>query len=344
MTYVEWLRVRVALKWTAIVLGALLVLALVVRLAMAGFGKSDALSFVHGMQDDPHSHVVTTTLPDGTHRTTIDNSKGNVHIVVDDNGYAGKHITITESSNHPGSHGPKTVVVGSLNVRSSANGQSTVTTIDTDRPETFAIYAAFATFIALIVASALAAPFARENDGHLEIALTKPIGRTELALKTIGVDLAGLLVVWIMAVLFLLVGHTIFEQPRFLFVPNDVTMIVLGWLGVAAWYAMLCAMTASMRRSFGIVLGLWWLVSFILIGVARAQWGSSLVAQAIHWIATPLAVINPLYYLHFGPPVTIDGRPALSLAVSPQYEIPALAILALIYLSLAVLQWRRVEA
>src|SRR6185437_3523605 len=185
---------------------------------------------------------------------TIDNSKDDVHIVIDDNGYAGKHITITESSDHGQSHNPKTIVVGSLNVQSSANGRSTVTTIDTDRPETFAFYAAFATFIALIVASALAAPFARENDGHLEIALTKPIGRTELALKTIGVDLLGLLAVWVLAVVFLLIGHAIFEQPRFLLAPNDLTMIVLGWLGVAAWYAMLCAMTASLRRSFGIVL------------------------------------------------------------------------------------------
>ncbi|HKU81805.1 MAG TPA: hypothetical protein VJP76_06505 [Candidatus Tumulicola sp.] len=344
MTYVEWLRVRIAVKWTAIILGALLVLALAVRLLMAGFGKDDALAFVRGMQDNPNSRVVKTVLADGTKRTTIDNAKDGVHVVIDDNGYAGKHITITESSGHAESHGPKTVVVGSLNVQSSANGRSTVTTIDTDRPETFAIYAAFATFIALIVASALAAPFARENDGHLDIALTKPIDRTALALKSIGVDLLGLLAVWAMAVVFLLVGHSIFQMPRFLFVPGDLTMIVLGWLGIAAWYAMLCAITASMRRSFGIVLGLWWLVSLIVVAVAKARWGASLVAQTIHWVATVLAVVNPLYYLHFGPPMTVNGRPELSLAVSPQYEIPALAILALIYLSLAVLQWRRVEA
>lgn len=343
MTYVESLRVRTALKWTAIVLGALLVLELLLRLAVGVFDKNDALTFVHVMQDNPNSHVVRTTLADGTHRTTVDNPKDGVHIVVDDNGYAGKHITIVESPSSK-SHGPKSVVLGSLNVSSSADGRGTVTTIDTDRPETFAIYAAFATFIALIVATVLAAPFARENDGHLEIAFTKPIGRTGLALKTIGVDLLGLLAVWVMAAIFLLIAHSIFQQPRFQLVSSDVTMVVLGWLAVTAWYAMLCAMTASLRRAFGVVLGLWWLFSLIVVAVAKADWGSSLVAQTIHWIATPLAVINPLFYMHFGPPVTVNGRPELSLAVAPQYEIPALAILALIYLSLAVLQWRRVEA
>lgn len=342
MTYVEWLRVLTAIKWTAIVLGVLLVLELVLRLIVGVFDRNDALTFVHVMQDNPSSHVVKTVLADGTHRTTVDNPKDGVHIVVDDNGYAGKHITIVESSSR--SHGPKSVVLGSLNVSSSVDGSRTTTTIDTDRPESFAIYAAFATFIALIVATVLAAPFARENDGHLEIAFTKPIGRTGLALKTIGVDLLGLLAVWVMAVIFLLIAHSIFQQPRFHLVPSDGMIVVLGWLAVAAWYAMLCAMTASLRRAFGVVLGLWWLFSLIVTAVAKADWGGSLVAQIIHWIATPLAVINPLFYMHFGPPVIVNGRPEASLAVAPQYEIPALAILALIYLSLAVLQWRRVEA
>ncbi len=342
MTYVEWLRVRTAFKWTAIVLGVLVLIEIVLRLVMLTAGRSDALAFVHGMETDPGSHVVTTTLPDGTRRTTVDNAKGNVHIVIDDSGYRGKHITIV--SPHDQSEGPKTVTMGSLNVHMSPDGRNTVTTIDTDRPETFFLYAAFATFISLIVATVLGAPFARENDGHLEIALTKPIGRVQLALKIVGVDLAGLLAVWVMAVIFLIVSHSIFQKPQFIFAPSDAMAIVLGLLGVAAWYAILCAATASMRRAFGLVLGLAWPVSTVIVLLAKVHLGGSLVAQAIHWVATPLALINPFYYLHFGPPLTVDGRPAGSLAVMPQYEMPALAILAVVYLALAVLQWRRVEA
>jgi hypothetical protein len=344
MTYVEWLRVRAALKWTAMILGAILLVALVFRIFLFSMGKNEALSFVHGMETDPNSHVVYSTLPDGTKRATIDNAKEGVHIVVDDSGYQGKRITIYESSARAKEHGPKTIVMGSLNVQSSARGGETVTTVDTNRPESFAYYAAIATFIALIVATVLGGPFARENDGHLEIALTKPVGRVPLALETVGVDLLGILAAWWIAVVALVVGHAIFEAPHFILQPNDVTIVLLGWIGVAAWYAMLCAATASMRRAFGVVLGLSWPVSAIVVLLARLRLESTTLGQVVHAIASPLARINPFFYLHFGPAVTVDGQPKGSLAVDPLHELPALAILTVIYLALAVWQWRRVEA
>ena len=142
MTYVEWLRVRAALKWTTIVLGAIVLIALVFRIFLFALGKDDALSFVHGMETDANSRVAHSTLPDGTRRTVIDNVKEDVHIVVDDSGYQGTRITIYESSARAKEHGPKTIVMGSLNVQSSARGGETVTTIDTNRPENFAYYAA----------------------------------------------------------------------------------------------------------------------------------------------------------------------------------------------------------
>ncbi|HEY1656583.1 MAG TPA: ABC transporter permease [Candidatus Tumulicola sp.] len=344
MTYVEWLRVRAALKWTAIVLGAIVLLILILRIVLLAGGKDDALAFVHGVETDANSHVVRSTLPDGTRRTTIDNAKDSVHITIDDSGYQGKRITISETSSHPGEHAPKNIVMGSLNVQSAANGRETITTIDTNRPESFAYYGAIATFIALIVATILAAPFARENDGHLEIALTKPIGRTALALESIGVDLLGIVAAWVMSVIFLIIGHSIFEAPHFVFMPGDVMIVGLGLTGAAAWYAMLCAATASMRRAFGVVLGLSWPVSALLVLLAKLPLGNGQIGQIVHFITVPLARINPFYYLHFGPAFTVDGRPQGSLAVSPAYELPALAILAIVYLALAVWQWRRVEA
>lgn len=342
MTYVEWLRAYAAFKWTAIVFGVLLVLEIVLRVGLTASGHSDALSFVHGMQQDPGSHIVTTTLSDGTRRTTIDNKRGDVHVVIDDNGYSGKRITIV--SKNDGSDRPKTIAMGSMNVHSSIDGSKTIMTIDTDRPESFFLYAAFATLFTLIVATVLAAPFARESDGHLEIALTKPIGRVALALKTIGVDFLALLAVWLLSIIFLIIGHTVFQQPRFVFAPADATAIVLGWLAVVAWYAMLCAATTSMRRGFGLVLGLSVPVSAIIVAIAKAKLGDSLVAQTIHWIVTPLALVNPMYYMHFGIPATVDGRPIGAAAVFLQSEIVAFVVLAVVYLTLAVWQWRRVEA
>lgn len=341
MAYVEWLRVRGVLKWTAIILGVLLLIAAAFRVSMLGM-HSDALWFVKTMEHKNDSRVTHTTLPDGTRRTIIDNVHDRVHVVVDDYGYGGKRIRIVDSSakDHP----PKTIVMGSINVESSTQGHQTITTVDTNRPERFGHDAAFATFVALILATILGAPFARENEGHLEIAFTKPIDRTALALRIIGVDLLGLLIGWLMTEFALIIVHAIFQAPHLTFSAADAVVVLLGWCGVAAWYGLLCAATASMRRAFGVILGLAWPVSIVLIALAKLPLGSSLAAQAIHGVATVLGVLHPWYYLHFGPPATVDGRGIGAYAISPSLELPVLFALAIVYLLIAVVQWRRVEA
>jgi hypothetical protein len=341
MAYVEWLRVRGVLKWTAIVLVVLLAIAGAFRLSVLGM-HSDALSFVHAMEHKNDSRVTHVTLPDGGRRTVIDNARDRVHVVVDDYGYAGKRIRIVDSSS--GDHPPKTIVMGSMHVESSTNGRQTITTVETNRPERVAYDAAFATFVALILATILGAPFARENEGHLEIAFTKPIDRTALALRIIGVDLLGLLIGWLMTEVALILAYAMFQAPHFTFSGSDAIVIALGWCGVAAWYGLLCAATASMRRAFGVILGLAWPVSIVLIVLAKFRLGSSLAAQAVHGVATVFGVVHPWYYLHFGPPVVVDGRGAGAYAISPALELPVLFVLAIVYLLIAVVQWRRVEA
>ncbi len=344
MTYVEWLRVRGVLKWTAIVLVILVALLIVLRISLLAVGSNDALSFVHGVEVNKDSHVTHSTLSDGASRTVIDNAKQSVHIVVDDRGYQGKHIQIFESSAHASHHSHRTVSMGDIHIETLPSNNVTVTTIDTSQPEDLAYYFSIASFVALIVGTVLGAPFARENDGHLEIALTKPAGRERLALGMIGADLAGIGAAWVMTVIFLVVGHTIFEAPHFTFGPNDWILVVLGLAGDVAWYAMLCAATASMRRSYGAVLGFAWPIAGVIAVLAKVNLSSSQIGQVIHAIVTPLSWIDPFHYLHFGPAFTVDGRPAGSMAVSPGLELPILLILALVYGALAVLQWRRVEA
>lgn len=342
MTYVEWLRVRGVLKWTAIVLAAGVVLLVVLRLSLLSLGSNDALSFVHGIETSKDSQVVHTTLPDGTKRTTIVDAKKRVHVVIDDLGYQGKRIQIFESGHSSSPH--KTISMGDLHVETLPNGTGTVTTVETNRPEAFSYYAAIATFVGLIVGTLLGAPFARENDGHLEIALTKPIAREKLAVATIGVDLLGIVAAWVMTVVFLIIGHTVFEAPHFKIGPSDATVIVLGLVGNAAWYAMLVAATASMKRAYGVVLGMAWPVAIAVAVLAKIDLSATQIGQAIHYVLTPLGWIDPFSYLHFGPAYTVDGRAAGSLAVVPSHELPMLVILALGYSVLAVVAWRRVEA
>ncbi len=341
MTYVEWLRVRGALKWTVIVLAALFVCGIGVRLYM--FSRGDAMAYVYGIEHKSGSKVTQSVLPDGTKRTVIDDPVDSVNVTIDDAGYAGKHIEILDRS-HRSDEAAKSVVMGSMQVHTLPDGDGERITIDTNEPEPFVGYAAIAAFTALIIATVLAAPFARENDGHLEVALTKPISRTMLGLSTVGVDLLGIACSWALTVVFLLATGALFQSPNIQFGPNDFAGTVLGLLGAFAWYAMLCAATASMKRAYGIVLGLAWPFALIILGLGKGNLGSQPIFVALHTACQWIGYVMPFTYLHFGPAMTVNGKAAGSLAFSAGVEGPALAALLIGYIALAIVQWRRVEA
>lgn len=344
MTYVEWQRVWRTLKIAAIVLIVLEILLLVLRISLLAVGPKNSLSFAHGIEMQPGSRVTHSLVQGGVTRTVIDNASEGVRIVIDDRGYQGKHIEIVESAARSSRHPLETYAMGDLHVDTHPEGNQTVTTIDTGKPEDLGYYIAIATVVGLIIATCLGAPFARENDGHLEIALTKPIGRERLAVATIGADLVGIVAVWLMAIFFLVIGHTIFEVPHYVFGPYDGAGLALGLLGCVAWYGLLCAATASMRRGYGAVLGFMWPVATIVALLGQIDLSRSVLGQIVHAIVTPLAWIDPVSYLHFGTAVTINDRPAGSIAAIPAGSVTMLAVLAIVYLMLAVLQWRRVEA
>jgi energy-converting hydrogenase Eha subunit A len=350
MPYVEWLRVGRCLKCTAIVLGVILFLLVVAEFSVLNFGSKNTLSDVdlHTSHGDVNAALIMknattthSTLPDGTKRTTIVNSGHGIRVTIDDHGYRGKHIEVFERAV---SRPARLVGFGPVTFKRVSVPGGSMLAIDTNKPEDFAYYAAIATFLALIVATVLGAPFARQNDGHLEIALTNPAPRTTLGLGAMIADVTGIAAVWLMTVATLFIAHIVEYAPNYTYGPRDTEVIVLGFAGLLAWYAMLCASTASMRRSYGIVLGISWPVASLVAVLARVNLGGSPMAQLVHWLATPLSWIDPFNYLHFGPAFTVDGRPAGSLAVSLQSELPALLILALVYVALAIVQWRRVEA
>jgi hypothetical protein len=341
MTYVEWLRVRGVLKWTAIVFGVLLLCAAGIRVYM--FSQGDLLSYVTGIENDPTSRVTRSVLPDGTKHIEIVDKTGKTHITIDDHGYAGEHIEIVDHSKSAESH-HKDVTMGSLHVEALEDGSGERDVIDTNEPEPFIFYAAFAAFVALIIATVLAAPFARENDGHLEVALTKPISRIMLALGTIGVDFVGIAGSWALTIVFLLAAGALFQAPHLQFGSSDLTGTVLGLLGAFAWYAMLCAATASMKRAYGIVLGLAWPFALIILGLGKSNLGNQPILVVLHTACQWIGYVLPFSYMHFGPAMTVNGKAAGSLAFSAGVEGPALAALAIGYVAVAVLQWRRVEA
>jgi hypothetical protein len=250
MVYVEWLRVRGALKWTAIVLGILLVFAFV--------GRFEAAALHHGLP---------------IHEMKLEYY----------------------------------VIVGAI--------------------------------LAMIVATVLGAPFARENDGHLEVAFTKPVDRTVLALKTIGVDVAGIAAVFPLGIVFAIIGHAILYPMDITFHFDDVIAILLGIMAPLAWYAMLAAATASLKRGYGAILGIAWPVAALVAGLGLVDGRGDPMLTLLHDTFWTLSRLDPLAYTHFG------SATAGHTLIDPAwlFQLTMLAVLALGYGALAVVQWRRVE-
>lgn len=354
MNYVEWLRVRGCLKWTAIVLVACVALVLFgrftyldIRPHKAGFSRifiddKDLSNF------ERTSNETDVTLPDGTSRTVLDNPAMGIRVTIDDHGYWGKHVELFERTTPKGRHHAK-INFGDIHAERIILPQGSLVKIDEGSlvPEDLNYYFAFAALAAIIVATILGAPFARENEGHLELALTKPISRVNLALQTIVADFSGIAAAWAMTVVFLIIGHTIFEAPNYVFGPTDTQAIAVGLLCSFAWYMLLNAATASMKRSYGAVIGVAWPVALGIAGIAQAPLGSSPLAQLVHWLGSALLWLFPTSYLHFSfiLGMSSDAHRASEIAsMPPQTGLSILVVLALVYGALAIYQWKRVEA
>ena len=354
MSYVEWLRVRGCLIRTAIVLAVGVALVLFGRFTYLDI-RPHAAGFSGIFIDDKDlpdfersSNETQTKLPDGVVRTIIDNPAKGIRITIDDHGYWGKHVELFEKTTPHGVHHTK-INFGDIHAERIILPQGSLVKIDEGSlvPEDLSYYFTFAALVAMIVATILGAPFARENEGHLETAFTKPISRANLALQTIAADLVGIAAAWTMTVVFLIVGHTIFEAPNYVYGPTDTVAVTLGLLCAFAWYALLNAATASMKRAYGAVLGVAWPIALGIGGISQAQLGNSPLAEFVHWLASALLWIFPTSYLHLQFMLGMSSdlhRSAAIASMSLQTTLSILAVLALVYGALAIYQWRRVEA
>jgi hypothetical protein len=336
MNYVEWLRVRNCLRCTAIVLGILVVLAIVLRISVNRYMSSEA--FIAHMAVQNGAKETQSVLPDGTKRMIIDDPTDQTHIVVDDHGYHGKHIVITE----PTSRAEKerdNVAIGSVHISRSPHGTTTITTVDTNGAVPMIYYMALADVVALIVATILAAPLAREIDGHLEISLTKPVARVRYALGVIGVDVVGIIAASVLTIVAFYVCQLLFESARLDFSGINSRAIAMGIVLPLAWYAMLCAATTWLNRAYGAVQGFAWPVA-IFIGVLAAIEPSNTIALFVHDVGWVLSRLDPLTYasLPHG-----DGV-VFSTAGNFAGRLAIVALLFVVYSALAVWQWQRVEA
>jgi len=338
MNYVEWLRIRNYLRIVAIILGILVVLAIVLRVSFARYMSPDAWI---GHMHTSKTVVTHVMLPDGTKRTILDNAADRTHVVIDDRGYAGKHIVVTEPTSRAHEDNSN-VNFGSVAVHEIHHGAVTVTTIDTNGAVPMLYYMALADFVALIVATILAAALAREINGHLEISLTKPCPRARFALGVIAVDAAGILAASLMTIVAFYLCQLLFESARLDFSGINARAIAIGVVVPLAWYAMLLAATTWLYRAYGAVLGFAWPV-VILLGILTAIQPTNAVALFVHDVAWTLSRLDPLSYVSFASPA-YNG--AMGDAGSSDFGLRFAieVLLFVVYGALAVWQWRRVEA
>jgi len=227
-------------------------------------------------------------------------------------------------------------------VSSRPSGRGSITTIDTNGEVAFADYASVGIVVALIMATVLGAPFARENDGHLEITITKPVSRIGLGFATMAADAAGIVASFVAGIVFALACTLLFEFPHVTFGPADAVATILGVVAPLAWYALLNASTAWMKRGYGAILGFAWPIALLVFALSLIQPGGNALLTLVGEIFRAIAIVDPITYIHPTVPIEVGGK--ATIAASAFKELAALAALALAYGALALVEWRRIEA
>jgi hypothetical protein len=188
-----------------------------------------------------------------------------------------------------------------------------------------------------IMATVLGNSLARENDGHLEVAWTKPVSRTTYATAVMLVDGVGLLlsvVLGFFALVLILIdvrSPIIFSVP-----PSSLMDIARFMLFPLAWYALIVALSARLRGG-GVVQGLVWPIWLGLTAIAVAP-----LPPVWHALATIISLLNPLTYLQYH---QNDFSLMTSTIMAPALLSDiALAVFVIGGWMLATAQWRRMEA
>lgn len=341
--YSEVLRGTRALRVIAIILGILLALAIVMRLWAFSEHNPDAM--VAALQASPTAHVTTKTLADGTIETTVNDPVKRVHAVIDRRGQLFR-MDVTMPPTDPMTH-YRFYSFGNSNVdRTHRGGMSRVVmTRDTSADVGLGILFAISCVIGLVTATMLGGVLAKENDGHLELAWTKPVPRDRLALASIAVDMVTIVVSQLATFVLTLIVVLMFVWPHFYVNALTPWVVGLALLAPLAWYACLTAFSASLKRGLGLVCGLGWLAALMVPSIAAAtSRSSSDLGITIHAIFQSIAYIDPISYVSFHGSIESSGLQMRTVAGSIEFSVLMLLVLTVVYATLAVLQWRRVEA
>jgi hypothetical protein len=194
-----------------------------------------------------------------------------------------------------------------------------------------------AAFFAAIYASSVGTSFNRENS-TLDISWTKPLPRTLLALRYVAIDLAGVVIAYVIAIAAVLAITSYMHFPPF-FDAQAPLEIVLGAGVGAMWYGLLQVLTCIAPPAARSLAGILWPVALAVGGLSDVLPGS------IGAILRAINLLNPLHYLS-STSVHDDAHASTSLQAPVPAGEGALIVwcFTLAFCALAIYLWPRKEA
>ncbi|MBV9737869.1 MAG: hypothetical protein JO177_06830 [Candidatus Eremiobacteraeota bacterium] len=328
MYYVEMLRAWRVMRIFLIILGILFVLAIVGR--FSGHGRMDVAN--QYVVPPNARHVVHSVAPDGSRMTSFDGSNGEHVVIRTDPTSDVQSVAVTEPVS--GKTRPAEAKIANVSIKQSRHGHLMTTVLRYHRiPLDYALGIA-AIFVA-IFSSILGLGLSQENDGHLELAWTKPTSRQGYAASLIGVDILAMVALLGITVALIVVILAMYGLAK-LIVADAGTLLTLffAFAYIVSFYALVMAITASLRRASAVALAILWPVVLILPSLTEVKWLN--IGAIVRFIDT----INPLAYFYS---LSSSSSHTL-LPPGIGYSIGAMAVVAVVGFIASLAQWRRLEA
>src|SRR5476649_2104808 len=124
------------------------------------------------------------------------------------------------------------------------------------------------TALIAILATVMGLSLAAENEGHLELTWTKPVSRESYALAVFGVDTLAMIAAYIVSMVAAVIVCDVWVG-RQVVIPISPLWLVAAVLVLPIYvYAIIAAGSASLKRSRGMVAGLFWPVTLGLVAAS----------------------------------------------------------------------------
>ncbi len=338
--FVEYLRAVRALRIAAIFLGVCLAIGLAFRLYFINGTEPDA--YATSFERSPSAHVTRTTLPDGGVRTVVDDPVRHVHAVIVRRDGAFEANVSQPAGTEERRHSGVTMGNASSSTRTEHGVAYTTMTYQRGSDMLWGVLFLVSAGMGLLIATILGGPLAKENDGHLELAWTKPVSRDLYALAGFGADAVAIVASQLLTIVMMLIVSAMWAVPHLRFEEEAAGRIAVALLAPLAWYTFLTTISASLRRGPGTAIGVAWVIAIIVpaIGSAVAEHAAGEpIFRALHAVLATLTYLDPIAYIWF--PRNADLVRFAGTASSAAVWVAGLAVA---YVVLAIAQWRRVEA